>query len=679
MGEVNSILQCNGRTIKDTRPAGNNKMTNSNSITSQHTIQSNSAVDIDYRKYYLYNNITGETIRLCNLDDTEGISALQKHGYYILSPENYGDRYSYPAVYKSPGIVWDQSEERKSNGHWTLYSDSNTQNIPTDLVGNETHNAIYLSMGSSYNSSIDYSGDKDFFQVYLEEGNTYRFNLDEIGLKDTYLRLRDANGDQIASDDDGGSDLNSQLTYVANVSGYYYLDARGYNDTYTGSYLLTAQEINQTESIYSINALNHADEGDNITFRIYRSGNTNSSSTVHFYTEDGTAHGDYSNDRVIYDYPYDTDFIGNQGEDITFTAGETFKDITVHTNVDSINENTEYFYGHIVTVNSNDSLSNATDYANIYNINTNIVNNAPSLTGTPIALPNGTEDVAYTLQSSDLLTGYSDADCDSLSVINVSIDEEFGTITNNDNGTWSYLPTTNFSGDITISYSVYDGELSVDATLLLTIDSVDDAPVISGPVDLGEIDEDKSIRITEAQLLEKSSDADGNKLFVSNLELSKGEGALTQNNDGSWTYAPAENWNGLVSFSYQVSDGRGNTLLTGDGLNTPTWSGKNIKLQNHHTTSDYNNHIYLRTPVKGDRFLFIDNTKELIEITSEEMKELGYSPGNELIFVIRPDNRSDREWLTGEASRNIDNNIHAKTTYTSEGIWRIGFEDFYGG
>ena len=75
-------------------------------------------------EYMLYNTVTHETITLCDYDDAECIAALQEQGYYMLSPETYGeDAYAYPAIYRSPGIVWDQSEENKTNGDWTLYSE----------------------------------------------------------------------------------------------------------------------------------------------------------------------------------------------------------------------------------------------------------------------------------------------------------------------------------------------------------------------------------------------------------------------------------------------------------------------------------------------------------------------------------------------------------------------------
>ena len=83
-------------------------------------------------EYLLYNTVTHETITLC--DDTDGacISALQEKGFYMLLEERYGDKYQYPAIYKSPGIVWDQSEENKTNGDWTMLSRAKTGDTDSD-------------------------------------------------------------------------------------------------------------------------------------------------------------------------------------------------------------------------------------------------------------------------------------------------------------------------------------------------------------------------------------------------------------------------------------------------------------------------------------------------------------------------------------------------------------------
>ena len=73
-------------------------------------------------EYYLKDAVTGDEIILCDYSDNECIAALQADGFYMLSPDNYGDKYDYPAIYTPPGIVWDQSEENKTNGDWTMMS-----------------------------------------------------------------------------------------------------------------------------------------------------------------------------------------------------------------------------------------------------------------------------------------------------------------------------------------------------------------------------------------------------------------------------------------------------------------------------------------------------------------------------------------------------------------------------
>ena len=73
-------------------------------------------------EYLLYNSVTHKTITLCDYDDGACIAALQEEGFYMLSPETYGDKYAYPAIYKSPGIVWDQSKANTTNGEWTMMS-----------------------------------------------------------------------------------------------------------------------------------------------------------------------------------------------------------------------------------------------------------------------------------------------------------------------------------------------------------------------------------------------------------------------------------------------------------------------------------------------------------------------------------------------------------------------------
>ncbi|MGM4895127.1 cadherin-like domain-containing protein [Tardiphaga sp. 839_C3_N1_4] len=74
-------------------------------------------------------------------------------------------------------------------------------------------------------------------------------------------------------------------------------------------------------------------------------------------------------------------------------------------------------------------------------------------------------------------------------------------------------------------------------------------------VTLAAVDEDGSLTITEAQLLANATDADGQTLHVTCLEVANGCGTLTHNQNGTWTFTPAANFNGPVSFTYRISDG----------------------------------------------------------------------------------------------------------------------------
>ncbi|HSG60060.1 MAG TPA: retention module-containing protein, partial [Pseudomonadales bacterium] len=73
-------------------------------------------------------------------------------------------------------------------------------------------------------------------------------------------------------------------------------------------------------------------------------------------------------------------------------------------------------------------------------------------------------------------------------------------------------------------------------------------------VNLGEIEEDGSITFTAQDLLFGSFDPEGVPLTVSNVTLTSGDGTLTDNGDGTFTFTPEANWNGDVSFGFDVTD-----------------------------------------------------------------------------------------------------------------------------
>ena len=64
--------------------------------------------------------------------------------------------------------------------------------------------------------------------------------------------------------------------------------------------------------------------------------------------------------------------------------------------------------------------------------------------------------------------------------------------------------------------------------------------------------------ITEAQLLANANDIEGDALTVTGLTINTGNGALTDNGDGTWSYTPAADDDTELSFNYTITDGTDN-------------------------------------------------------------------------------------------------------------------------
>ena len=112
---------------------------------------------------------------------------------------------------------------------------------------------------------------------------------------------------------------------------------------------------------------------------------------------------------------------------------------------------------------------------------------------------------------------------------------------------------------ITLNYTIADGNgSSVNQVATITVTGTNDAPVVDGVVELATIAEDSSEGLTfsAAELLGNASDIDSETLSVANVALADAAaGTLTDNEDGTWTFVPAADFNGEVTFNYSVSDG----------------------------------------------------------------------------------------------------------------------------
>ena len=133
-----------------------------------------------------------------------------------------------------------------NSGTYRLSAQAAAPQAPTvvDDYSSDTGTAGQIGVGGSVLGNLEASSDEDWFAISLSQGQTVVFDLqgEDTGqgtLSDPYLTIFDQFGNQVDSNDDGGSGYNSQLTFTAPASGVYFVEARGFAGA-SGTYLLSA-------------------------------------------------------------------------------------------------------------------------------------------------------------------------------------------------------------------------------------------------------------------------------------------------------------------------------------------------------------------------------------------------------------------------------------------------------
>jgi VCBS repeat-containing protein len=185
------------------------------------------------------------------------------------------------------------------------------------------------------------------------------------------------------------------------------------------------------------------------------------------------------------------------------------------------------------------------------------VNDSP--TGAPTGvIPAIPEDTDFTIDLGTFLSGFSDVDDETLDIQITSV--SVGSVTDNNDGTFTYNPALDYNGPVEITYNVVDdtdGALT-NQVLAFNVTPVNDAPEgpLTGTITNGE--EDVPLTIAYSTLLEGFTDIDSSELFVQSLVPSLGTAAnIVDNGDGTFTYTPPTNVNGELTFTYTVTDQAG--------------------------------------------------------------------------------------------------------------------------
>ncbi|WP_187614820.1 tandem-95 repeat protein [Vibrio parahaemolyticus] len=160
------------------------------------------------------------------------------------------------------------------------------------------------------------------------------------------------------------------------------------------------------------------------------------------------------------------------------------------------------------------------------------------------------EDTPVTI---DVLPNDTDVDGDKLSIQSASVIEAQGKVEIVD-GKLVFTPAENFNGDAEITYTVTDGSLTDQATVKVTVNAVNDTPVVESNIADQTLAEDftpYSIDLNTA-----FSDVDGELTFSvsgnSNIQV-----AIV---NGIATITPTADWNGSETLTFTTTDPSGESV-----------------------------------------------------------------------------------------------------------------------
>jgi hypothetical protein len=126
------------------------------------------------------------------------------------------------------------------------------------------------------------------------------------------------------------------------------------------------------------------------------------------------------------------------------------------------------------------------------------------------------------------------------------------------------------------------------ATVMITVDPVNDAPVAYG--DYYNTTINVTLNLSAPGVLGNDTDDDGPVALVAVLDSDVGNGSLTLHANGSFEYIPVLDWSGVDSFTYHAYDGLENS------------STVTVEI----TVKQINQSIASNPPIKND---IIDNTE----------------------------------------------------------------------
>jgi serralysin len=105
-----------------------------------------------------------------------------------------------------------------------------------------------MSVGDTFSANLSSDGDIDWVRISLVAEERYAITLEAVTLADPYLQPYNGSHAVVAYNDDSDSNFNSRSSYnsassyTATTSGTYFIAARAYSDSYSGTFIVAVNE-----------------------------------------------------------------------------------------------------------------------------------------------------------------------------------------------------------------------------------------------------------------------------------------------------------------------------------------------------------------------------------------------------------------------------------------------------
>jgi VCBS repeat-containing protein len=141
-----------------------------------------------------------------------------------------------------------------------------------------------------------------------------------------------------------------------------------------------------------------------------------------------------------------------------------------------------------------------------------------------------------------------------LSAIKVT-EPAHGTVDLNSDGSYSYTADSGYGGPDSFTYKANDGvDDSATKTVSITVNATNSTPIAND--DTGSTNEDTPLTVAAPGVLANDpADADGPNPRTADKASEPAHGTAIVNPNGSYTYTPDANYNGLDTFTYTSNDG----------------------------------------------------------------------------------------------------------------------------